>query len=145
MNQLTITKVQPTKELAAKLGEQFSSFVIEGNASKLEAMAQTKFYQQALEIAEANLKESVLEELNKYSEKSIEIQGTKFEKAEVGTKWLFNDELLTQLEQQVKDRKELLKALKKPITEVNEDSGEVKTIYPATKTSTSSFKITLAK
>ena len=49
------------------------------------------------------------------------------------------------MERKVKERKELLKALKAPITQVNEETGVVTTLYPAVKKSTSSFKITLAK
>ena len=137
--------LQPSKSVAAQLTENIVSIVTEGNISPLDAMAKMKCLITAFEDAEKKVKEIAFEELNKYSEKSIEINGTKFEKCEVGVSYLFNDPELEEMERKVKERKELLKALKEPITKVNEDTGVVTTLYPATKKSTSSFKITLAK
>jgi PDZ domain-containing secreted protein len=108
-------------------------------------MAKLKCLLTAFEDAEKKVKELAFEELNKHSEKILEINGTKFEKCEVGTSYLYSDALIDELEVKLKERKELLKALKSPITQVNEDTGETITLYPATKKSTSSFKITLPK
>jgi hypothetical protein len=137
--------LQPSKGMAAQLKDAILSDINQGNISTLEAMARLKCLTDAVEEATKIVKESAFEELNKYSEKSIEINGTKFEKCEVGVSYLFNDPELEEMERKVKERKELLKALKEPITQVNEDTGETTILYPATKKSTSSFKITLAK
>jgi hypothetical protein len=146
MNLITIKhNLQPSKKMAAQLTENIVSIVTEGNINPLEAMAKLKCLLTAFEDAEKKVREIAFEELNKYSEKSIEINGTKFEKCEVGVSYLFNDPELEEMERKVKERKELLKALKEPITQVNEETGSVTTLYPATKKSTSSFKITLAK
>jgi len=146
VNLITINhNLQPSKSVAAQLKEAILSDINQGNISTLEAMARLKCLTDAVEEATKIVKETAFEELNKYSEKSIEINGTKFEKCEVGVSYLFNDPELEEMERKLKERKELLKALKSPITQVNEDTGETITLYPATKKSTSSFKITLAK
>jgi PDZ domain-containing secreted protein len=145
-NLITINhNLQPSKSVAAQLTDNIVSIVTEGNISPLEAMAKLKCLLTAFDDAEKIVKELAFEELSKYSEKSIEINGTKFEKCEVGTSYLYSDKLIDELETKLKERKELLKALKSQITQVDEESGEIITLYPATKKSTSSFKITLAK
>jgi hypothetical protein len=146
MNLIAINHdLQPSKLVAAQLTENILSDISQGNISILESMARLKCLATAVDDAEKIVKELAFEELNKHSEKSIEINGTKFEKCEVGTSYLYSDKLIDELETKLKERKELLKALKSPITQVDEESGETITLYPATKKSTSSFKITLAK
>lgn len=146
MELITINnELQPSKSVAANLTEQIVAYVTNGNVNPLDAMSKIKCLSTAFEDAEKIVKELAFEELNKHSEKVLEINGVKFEKCEVGTSYLFSDTELEELERKVKERKELLKALKEPITQVNEETGVVTTLYPATKKSTSSFKVTLPK
>lgn len=146
MSLITINnELQPSKLVAAQLTENIVSIVTQGNVNPLDAMAKLKCLLTAFEDAEKQVKELAFEELNKHSEKVLEINGVKFEKCEVGTSYLFSDPELEEMERKVKERKELLKALKEPITQVNEETGAVNTLYPATKKSTSSFKVTLPK
>ena len=127
------------------MSEQIVSFVLDGNINRLEAMAKLKCMSTAFEDAEKIVKQLAFEELNKHSEKVLEINGVKFEKCEVGTSYLYSDALIDELELKLKERKELLKALKSPIEQVDPNTGETTTLYPATRKSTSSFKITLPK
>lgn len=81
--------------------------------------------------------------------------GTKIELAEVGTKYDYSrcedsklvdfTNALTEAETALKARQEFLKTL--PLSGMNiiTDDGEAVTIYPPSKTSTSSYKVTLAK
>ena len=88
--------------------------------------------------------------------KQIETNSAKLELAETAIKYNFDncgDALYQQLEQQLqsieadlKDRKEFLKTV--PVTGLpilNEQTGELTTIYPPSKSSTSTYKITLKK
>ena len=88
--------------------------------------------------------------------KQIETQSAKLELAETGVKYNFDncaDALYQQLEQQLqsvesdlKDRKEFLKTVPlSGLSIINEQTGEVSTIYPPSKQSTSTYKITLKK
>lgn len=97
----------------------------------------------------------VRDELAKYKGKYSSESGTKIEAAEVGTKYDFSNcndpelkELeigLFQFETAVNDRKAFLKTV--PISGMNiiTIQGEAVTVYPPSKTSTSSFKTTLSK
>jgi len=98
----------------------------------------------------------VHEQLDQYKGKFNTESGTKIESAEVGTKYDFSvckdfvleemsNELLL-LEEQIKKRREFLKTT--PSTGLiitDEKTGETMTVYPPVKTSTSSYKVTLAK
>ena len=88
--------------------------------------------------------------------KQIETQSAKLELAETGVKYNFDncgDVIYEQLEQQLqsveadlKDRKEFLKTVPlSGLSIINEQTGEVSTIYPPSKQSTSTYKITLKK
>jgi hypothetical protein len=88
--------------------------------------------------------------------KQIETQSAKLELAETGVKYNFDncgDAIYQQLEQQLqsieadlKDRKEFLKTVPlSGLSIINEQTGEVCTIYPPSKQSTSTYKITLKK
>jgi hypothetical protein len=88
--------------------------------------------------------------------KQIETQSAKLELAETGVKYNFDncgDHIYEQLEQQLqsveadlKDRKEFLKTVPlSGLSIINEQTGEVSTIYPPSKQSTSTYKITLKK
>lgn len=88
--------------------------------------------------------------------KQLETNSAKIELAETGIKYNFDNcgdviyeqlsQQLESIEQQLKDRKEFLKTVPAsglPI--LNEQTGELTTIYPPSKSSTSTYKITLKK
>lgn len=106
--------------------------------------------------ADKRFADYVREELIKYKGKYSTEIGSKIEAAETGTKYDFSvcgdaehDHMESQingLEDMLKKRKEFLKTVPpEGLTVVNTFTGEVETIYPPVKTSTSSYKITLAK
>ena len=88
--------------------------------------------------------------------KQIETNSAKIELAETGVKYSFDNcsdviyeqlsQQLESIEQQLKDRKEFLKTVPlSGLSIINEQTGEVSTIYPPSKSSTSTYKITLKK
>lgn len=106
--------------------------------------------------ADKRFTEYVREEAGKHGKQYTSTSGAKIELAETGTKYDFevccdteHDLLESQLNgitEQLKKRKDFLKTVPaEGLTVVNPLSGEVETIYPPSKTSTSSYKITLAK
>lgn len=107
----------------------------------------------AIEKIQENIKSKMIEyaviEISKYPEKNVELFDCVFTKKEVGTVYNFdrcNDskylELLEQFEKAKKNlenRKDFLKSIQDHETCVNESTGEIETIYPPTKTSTTSI------
>jgi hypothetical protein len=97
----------------------------------------------------------LITEVSKYGKGMTTSTGTKLELAEVGTKYDFsqcNDQHLERfeielsfIEQKIKDRKEFLKAINPSGINVLDDTGEVITLYPPSKTSKSSVKCTITK
>lgn len=94
--------------------------------------------------------------LNGEKEKMTTARGVKFECAETGTSYDFSncgDPVLIELEakakeaaEKVKERKDFLKAVSKGGEIITDPStGETSTVFPPTKTSKSSFKISLPK
>lgn len=94
-------------------------------------------------------------EVEKYGRGLTTPTGVKIELAEVGTKYDFsqcNDDILCELEYQltfyetkVKERKDFLKTIAKEGIDIISEGGEVKRIFPPSKSSTSSFKTTISK
>jgi hypothetical protein len=96
-------------------------------------------------------------ELAKHPKEKFQLStGTKIENAEVGTKYDYTQcgdsewELLTtdrqSLDVKIKEREAFLKTVPSSgLTTIDTMTGYVVTIYPPSKSSTSSFKITLAK
>ena len=95
------------------------------------------------------------EEVSKYGKEVRTSSGTKIELAEVGTKYDYsncNDDILKELsaqlellENNIKDRQTFLKTISPEGIDIIDQYGEVKKIYPPSKTSTSSIKTTIQK
>lgn len=96
------------------------------------------------------------EEVAKFGKVATRPSGTKIELAETGTKYDYSktdDFILPDLQKQadelaekIKARQDFLKAIPVEGMELlNESSGEMVRVYPPSKTSTSSYKVTLAK
>lgn len=96
----------------------------------------------------------LLEAAQKYSAKSFEFSNAKFEIKETGTKYDYsqcNDPVLSELitkqneiDELVKNRQKLLQTA--PVKGLNlliEDTGETVTVYPPSKSSTTSIAVTL--
>jgi hypothetical protein len=135
------------------MSDQLIEAVKNGEASALELMVFLNAFEKVTERVKKEIKENVMNEADKYHERTFEIMGNKFEKSELGTKYdysacgdLIYHRLLgvsTEASKQVKERENFLKALKHSITLVDEESGEVYTVTPPLKTSTSGIKITI--
>ena len=94
-------------------------------------------------------------EVSKYGGGHTTPSGTRIELAEVGTKYdyvfceddILNDMTIQRLalEEQIKERQEFLKRLPSEGIDIITNYGEVKRIYPPSKSSTSSIKCTIQK
>lgn len=133
----------------------FSDQVIEsvrqGEANPIEVLVIMKAFEKAQERILKEIREHYVNEASKYHENSFEFNGTKIEKAELGTMYNYavcNDTVLERLEvdfdtakEKLDERKKFLQALKQPLTVVDELTGEIVTINPPVKKSTSGLKV----
>lgn len=135
----------------------FSDGVIEavqgGEINPLAVLIQLKAMEKAAERILKEIKPSLLKEAELYPEKEFHFNGNKITKAEHGTKYDYSscgDPVYQQLfdnafesNGKLKERETFLKALTKPTTIVDDESGEVITIKPPTKTSTSGLNVSI--
>ncbi len=124
-----------------------------------EAAEMYSFIEKVKEEAAADpeWRDMIRAEVAKYGKDAwVTPRGVKFEAAEVGTKYDFskcNDPELLELEEiarkandALKERKEFLKTIPAAgIVVVADETGAVDRIYPPSKSSTSSYKISLPK
>lgn len=135
----------------------FSDQVIQavqaGEVNPLKIRIWLKTMEEIIERVKKETNEFQLREAEKYPEKSFEYAGAKIEKAELGTKYDYSvchDPVVEQLEctlesvkQQLTDRQKFLQAIKDPLIVVNDETGEVNTINPPLKKSTSGLKVSI--
>lgn len=135
----------------------FSDGVIEsvqrGEINPLTVLVQLRAMKQASERILKEIAPNILTEADKYPEKEFEYAGNKLTKSEHGTAYDYSQcgdpiyqklfESAFEANGKLKERENFLKALKQPITIVDEESGEVKTIAPPTKKSTSGLNVSI--
>lgn len=159
MNELPTTAMGAIRLLANTqtsidvMSDQLIQSVKEGESNPIEVLTILRAFKKVSERVEKEIAENVLTEASKYPENSFEVMGNKIEKAEFGVKYdytICNDpvyvrrkDIADKADEQLKERESFLKALKQPMTMVDEESGEIVTIIPPTKTSTSGIKISI--
>jgi hypothetical protein len=138
------------KQIQALVKNTIQQEDLAGNvlANILKAKKAEEFFKNIQE----ELKKDALKEAEKHPERVVEAFGAKFEKTSVHTEYDFsscNDpeykELVAQYEtlmNKLQGRKEFLKALREPLTIVDENTGEISKIHPAVKKTTDGIKIT---
>jgi len=135
------------------MSDQIIEAVKEGEANPIEVVMIMKAFEKVSERVQKEIKENVLTEASKYPENSFELFGNKVEKAELGTKYSYANcgdpvymrrtQILAEAQEQVKERETFLKAIKQPITIIDDESGEIVTVQAPVKTSTTGIKITI--
>jgi len=159
MNELPSTAIGTLRLFATTQTQVdvFSDQIIEsvkhGEANPLEVLTMFKAFEKVSERVLNEIKPNILTEAEKHPERIFEFNGNKIEKAELGVKYNYsicNDPVYNELKMKldeaaklVKEREEFLKALKEPITQLNEDTGEIFKIIPPLKTSQSGVKISI--
>lgn len=124
-----------------------------GEVNPLELKALLKTMEKIIERVDGETKDNQLREAMKYSEKKFNAYGCEIEKTEVATKYdyvssgdpVYNQRLRIAEEAKIQldERAGFLKALKEPLTIVDDESGEVATVLPPVKRSTSGLKFTI--
>ena len=145
-----------TKNNAKEHAQEFVNKVIEGHASSLESLVVLEYLSQVLDDAKAQIRAIATDELSVYGEEAkagVSIKGVLLQVKEVGTRYDFGNtsnwvELKAQEDAIAERRKELeavLKTLTRSMTNVNEETGEITSMFPPVKTSKTSVVISIPK
>jgi hypothetical protein len=135
----------------------FSDGVIQsvqaGEINPLTVLVQLRAMEKASGRILKEIHENIMREADKYPGNDFEFMGNKIIKAEHGTKYdysncgdpVYNQRLniAKQANEQLKERETFLKAVKAPFSLLDEGTGEVATITPPTKKSTSGVNVSL--
>lgn len=130
----------------------------EGNIDPIDVLLNARKWKDVFELLEKNevFRDLARTELAKYGGSNVEIGGNKITEGEVGVKYhyentgdpIYAERLAAykKAEAELKEREGFLKKVSKVGEQIVDPStGEVVTIYPPYKTSTTTFKVTLQK
>jgi len=155
MKSLTVNKIPASKEEQSVLSSAMISSVLEGEIDPIKAVVQAKSLVETLTLflKDKGVNDLVLREVEKYGKQTS--KGATISIKEVGSKWDYSEcgdpiynrlsAQKAEIEEKLKEREVLLKATKEPRTEVDEETGEVYTVNPPSKSSTTSYAITFQK
>lgn len=154
-NAMSMLRLMPTKAgEVARFAKQIIESVQNGYTNPLEVKVMMRALRAVAEEVEEEIDENAINEADRYSEKVIEMYGAQIHKSEVGvnydyaasgfTEWEQIDSEIKTLTERRKEKEAFLRALKEPMTRVNESTGEIETIKPPQKKSKSGIKIYLA-
>lgn len=140
------------KDLLTHAKEEAEKDIEEGYINLLEVYLENKSAIDFLTDYNKSIKKEVINDFDRYCEKQVLINGRKVSTKETGVKYDFSKcnypELETYEVSIKKDTdylnklKEFVKKLNKPIDVLDEETGEVYTVKPPLKTSTTTIAIT---
>lgn len=141
-----------TREQVQSFSDQLVFGLQAGDIEPLQFKIFLKGLEKVMENIKPVLDEMARSEAEKHG-KSFEIMGAKVELREAGTrydysscgypKWERSAAELKAKQEEVKGHEKFLQSLKGSMTIADEDTGEIITIYPPVKKSTSTIQITL--
>ena len=154
-NAMSALRLMPSKASeVATFSAQIIKAVQNGDANPLEVLVMLRALEAVSECVREEISDNILTEAEKHAEKKFNAFGAIIERTEVGTKYNYLQTGDVEYEQlhaeaqtanrRLKEREEMLKALKEPITAVVESTGEVYKINPPMKTSKSGVRVYLA-
>lgn len=147
----TLTYFNTSKVGIKSFVDKVISEVEQGLINPLDLLIYIKSIEKSLEGITSGTKQMMINEADKYTEKTIEYKGASISKEELGVKYDYSkcgdivfDELtrrISAMTDQRKQREAMLKTLKDSMTLVDEETGETWTVNPPIKTSTSGIKV----
>lgn len=142
-----------TKQGVDMFSNQLINAVENGDVNPLQLKALFKIMEKVAEKVDAGIKDSIMREADKYSEKKFNLYGFDIEKTEVGVKYDYlacgdpiyeqRHAILEAAKAQLEERAAFLKALSGPLTIVDDESGEVATVRPPVKKGTEGLKFSM--
>jgi hypothetical protein len=149
-----VLRLMPSKaKEVALFSKQIIESVKSGDANALEVLIMLRSLELVSELVRDEIQDNILTAAEKYPEKKFEAFGAIVSREEVGVKYSYEtskdiewerwDVVARHADQQRKDREAFLRALKEPMTAVNEETGEVYRIMPPFKRSKEGVKVWL--
>jgi hypothetical protein len=146
-----VMQLLPTNKAGVeKFSNQLIASVHNGEVNPLQLKALCKFMEAVFEKVDKETRDSQLTEAGKYSEKKFNAYGFEIAKEDVGVKYDYLStgdpiykqrfQIFEEAKKQLEERAAFLKALKEPLTVVDDESGEVATIHPPLKKGTEGLK-----
>lgn len=158
MDQLPSSALGALKLLASTqtqvdiFSDQLIAAVKEEGANPLEILVQLRAMEKVSARVIKEIMENAVTLIDRYNGK-FELAGNLIERAETGTKYNFevcNDSVWEQrksisesAQRQLKEREDFLKSLKEPIQILVEETGELATVRPPLRTSTTGVKVSI--
>jgi hypothetical protein len=147
----TLSQLPETKQQIETFANQLEQGLINGQIIPTDLLRFQKAMEKVFEKIKPTLIESAISEVEQY-EKNAVIKGSEFSIVEAGVKYDYSgcndleynmlNNQLEAIKSTLKDRETFLKSIKEPLQMIDENSGEVYTIYPPKKTSTTTLKVT---
>ncbi len=158
MENVTIPQIftapPPSRKYIEEGAKRVIDIVNEGEIDPLKVATALKAMEVAIKIIKDGIGEAVEDEAAKEPQKTFERNGhsynvrnsSRYDYSDCGDPVLIRiTEKADVLTEQRKDRETLLKALKEPLSVVDDDTGEIVEVFPPTKLSKTVVAITLAK
>ena len=127
----------------------------EGHMHPLQVAAQFKFVEDVISNVKEELRQRVIAEKDKYGKDAMTYHGATFDIKEAGVKYdysqcddtIWNDlkQQLDALNEKMKEREAFLKTLKERFTYIDESTGEIVTLYPPQRKSTTTYSVSWNK
>lgn len=147
----TLKNLPETKQQIDVFASQLENALNNGQIVPTDLLRFQKAMEKVFEKIKPTLTECAISEVEHYEKNAI-IKGSEFSIVEAGTKYDFSgcndleykslEFTLEKAKEALKQREMFLKAIKEPLQVIDESSGEVFTIYPPKKTSTTTVKVT---
>lgn len=150
------THFNPTKESIQDAIEYLKTALDNGELNPLELAIRMKWMEDYMKEAKEAIRPHVLTSVSKYAKgEDIACYGSRIEPMEAGTRYDYSgcgDVVWAELqkakeshERLIKEREKFLQSIKGQQTLVDDSTGEVYTVFPPKKTSTSTYKVTLKR
>lgn len=147
--------IPSTKQEQRQLAESLTQKVADGDVSPISAYVQMKSLGNVIDsfLKNKEVKDLAIAEIERYGKgETPSFRGAELKIGETGVKYDFTvcqdpvwntlNEQLEQIREQMSVREKYLKALCFTKTEIDEDTGEVYTLYPPARQSTTSVIVT---
>jgi hypothetical protein len=155
MKEIQLSNWQPNKSEIERVANEMVQGIIDGNVQTEKALLTIRAIRMAMESAEDKIKDQVIDELHRRGKEGFDVYGAKVNLKELGVKydytncldpiWNDLDAELKRVSDLKKEREAFLKSITKAMTYVDDSTGEVVTIQPPIRQSTTSYTITFAK
>lgn len=154
-NQLsTINNLPKTKEDIQLLADRVITALDEGTVNPMDLLQAIKAVEKLHATVKPLLDKAVLAEVSKYPEKTVDFHGAKFTTREVGTsydysmcndaEWDTLNQMVIDAKERLKGREEFLKALKSPLEIFDQGTGEIITLHPPLKKSSTGVLVSFS-